>query len=345
MAEQKSAANVDSAASKLLSLLPDDFVDHGLDSIDAAAEHSEEETQDDEEQKSSESEPDASSEDADATSEGDAEAEASSEESEEETEESETPQTWIVKVDGKETEVSAEELVAGYQRQADYTRKTMKLAEERKAHAADVEQTRVVRDEYASRLAELKKVLERARPAEPDWDKLRQENPTEFAATWAEYQRRTETERRVADEQARIKKEQDGESLEKLNAHLAEEREKLFAAIPAWKDAAVAKQEQIKMLEFAEKEFGLSKEAVSEFTDHRAFLMLHMAMKYADLRSGGRKVVQEKAKKAPVLRPGQPKPKVLGQKRELERAKERLRRTGRVDDAKEVFMQMLPDDV
>ncbi len=39
---------------------------------------------------------------------------------------------YTVKVDGEEQEVTLDELVRGYQRNADYTRKTMKVAEERR---------------------------------------------------------------------------------------------------------------------------------------------------------------------------------------------------------------------
>src|SRR5262245_6426908 len=52
-----------------------------------------------------------------------------------------------VKVDGEEAEVPLRELVQGYQRGADYTRKTMRLADERR----EVEQLRAqVDDELAA---------------------------------------------------------------------------------------------------------------------------------------------------------------------------------------------------
>ena len=41
-------------------------------------------------------------------------------------------ESYTVKVDGEESEVTLEELQDGYQRQADYTRKTQELADERK---------------------------------------------------------------------------------------------------------------------------------------------------------------------------------------------------------------------
>ena len=47
-------------------------------------------------------------------------------------EETSTGDSYTVKIDGREERVSLDELQNGYQRQADYTRKTQELASERK---------------------------------------------------------------------------------------------------------------------------------------------------------------------------------------------------------------------
>ena len=62
------------------------------------------------------------------------EAEEESEaESEEPDEEAEEELLYAVKVDGSEQEVTLDELMKGYSRQSDYTKKTQELAEGRKA--------------------------------------------------------------------------------------------------------------------------------------------------------------------------------------------------------------------
>ena len=62
---------------------------------------------------------------------------------------------YAVKVDGKDVEVSLNELLAGYSRQSDYTRKTQELATERKSleeaaeqYRAEIEQNNAVREQY-----------------------------------------------------------------------------------------------------------------------------------------------------------------------------------------------------
>jgi hypothetical protein len=58
-------------------------------------------------------------------------------EEEEEPEEEEQPQVYTVKVDGKEIEVTLDELQKGYSRTQDYTRKTQQIAETRKQVEAE----------------------------------------------------------------------------------------------------------------------------------------------------------------------------------------------------------------
>jgi hypothetical protein len=78
----------------------------------------------------------------------------SEEQREEESEQEETPR-YRVKVAGEEAEVTLDELINGYQREADYTKKTQSLAEARKAldnEKASVEQAKQLRDQYSQRL-------------------------------------------------------------------------------------------------------------------------------------------------------------------------------------------------
>jgi hypothetical protein len=48
-------------------------------------------------------------------------------------------ETFVVKVDGEEVEITVREALQGYQRQADYTRKTQELAEARKAFEEEIQ--------------------------------------------------------------------------------------------------------------------------------------------------------------------------------------------------------------
>ena len=96
-----------------------------------------------------------------------------SDDSEEQEQEQEQPR-YRVKVEGQEYEVTQDELVKGYQREADYTKKTQKLAEQRKAVEAEyaaVEQAKHLRDTYAQRLQIIEQALQSQTPSE-DLDAL-----------------------------------------------------------------------------------------------------------------------------------------------------------------------------
>ena len=76
------------------------------------------------------------------------------EEVEEEVVKTETP-VYTVKIDGDEHEVTLDELRNGYQRHADYTRKSQTLAEQRKAYESNLEAVQNERGQYADALKTL----------------------------------------------------------------------------------------------------------------------------------------------------------------------------------------------
>ena len=80
-----------------------------------------------------------------------ADEETQEEQSEEdgESEEQDQPTHFTVKVDGKEVEVTLDELQKGYSRTQDYTRKTQQIAEIRKQVEVETEAVRAERAEYA----------------------------------------------------------------------------------------------------------------------------------------------------------------------------------------------------
>jgi hypothetical protein len=97
------------------------------------------------------------------------------------------PRKFKVKVDGQDTEVTEDELLKGYSRTQDYTRKTQKVAEERKA--VERRSSAQVRDERATVRAVPRSARESHRAGDARRTRLgqalRMKNPDEFAATWA----------------------------------------------------------------------------------------------------------------------------------------------------------------
>lgn len=294
------------------------------------------EAQPEEEQSESESEEVEGAEPQDEALESSEEVEANEEESEEEAPRDEK---FIVKVDGKEIEVPKEELIRGYQREADYTRKTQKLAEERKFVESEFQQVRAERETYAQILGQLQQKLQEFEPQEPDWNRLEVEDPTEYARQWTSHQRRQQQKFAVQAEQMRLNQLREVEMQKQINTVLAQETAILKEKIPEWTSPEKAKAEGKALLEYGQQ-LGFSEQELNTITDSRALLALHKAWKYDQMMSK-RPEFQAKIKKAPkMVTPGSTG-SVSSKSSDINNAKKRLAQTGSVRDAASLFEKFI----
>ena len=271
------------------------------------------------------------------------EAEETSEEVEGEDEESEEQvqrdEKFVVKVDGKEIEVPKEELIRGYQREADYTRKTQKLAEERKLVESEFQQVRGEREQYSQILGQLQQKLQELQPQEPDWNRLEVEDPTEYARQWTSHQRRQQQVYAVQAEQERLNQMRQAELQKTLQQVMATEVSRLKEKIPEWSSPEKAKAEGKALMEYGQN-LGFSEQELSTITDSRALLALHKAWKYDQMMSK-RPEFQAKIKKAPkMVTPGSAG-SVSSKSSDINNAKKRLAQTGSVRDAASLFEKFI----
>jgi hypothetical protein len=294
------------------------------------------EAQPEEEQSESESEEVEGAEPQDEALESSEEVEGNEEESEEETPRDEK---FIVKVDGKEIEVPKEELIRGYQREADYTRKTQKLAEERKFVESEFQQVRAEREYTSQLLGQLQQKLQEYEPPEPDWNRLEVEDPTEYARQWTSHQRRQQQKYAIQAEELRIAQLQNADAQKHIHATLAAETARLKEKIPEWNSPEKAKAEGKALLEYGQI-LGFSEQELNTITDSRALLALHKAWKYDQMMSK-RPEFQAKIKKAPrMVTPGSAG-NVSSKSSDLNNAKKRLAQTGSVRDAASLFEKFI----
>jgi hypothetical protein len=294
------------------------------------------EAQPEEEQSESESEEVEGAEPQDEALESSEEVEANEEESEEEAPRDEK---FIVKVDGKEIEVPKEELIRGYQREADYTRKTQKLAEERKFVESEFQQVRAERETYAQVLGQLQQKLQEFEPQEPDWNRLEVEDPTEYARQWTSHQRRQQQKYAVQAEQMRLNQMREVEMQKQINTVLAAETAVLKEKIPEWNSPEKAKAEGKALLEYGQQ-LGFSEQELNTITDSRALLALHKAWKYDQMMSK-RPEFQAKIKKAPKMATPGSTGSVSSKSSDINNAKKRLAQTGSVRDAASLFEKFI----
>ena len=251
-----------------------------------------------------------------------------------------TPRLLKVKVDGKEAELPEDEVVRGFQFNSHNTQTAMKLAEERKATQAAAFEAQQQREAFKAKLdatAEALKLLEQ--PAK-DWAKLRQENPTEFAVQWAEYQQVEQAKERIAREQMAIRQQEAFEAAQQRHAFLAEQQQKLLDALPDWKDPIKKQQDDAKLLA-AGQHYGYTAQELAQVTDHRAVLALRDAMLYRELMA--QKASLPKAGTSPTLKPGAAAPSVTPADADTryQAARDTLRKTGKPRDAAAAILAAL----
>lgn len=247
-----------------------------------------------------------------------------------------TVKTYKVRVDGEELEVPEDELLKGYSRTSDYTRKTQKLSEERKALEAEAHAVRKEREEYSQTLAALKSQLQSVQ--EPDWEKLSNEDPIEFVKQKELHRDRKEKLYALEMEQRRVADLQNQEQQRAFQSYIQGEQARLTDAIPEWKDANTAKAEKEKIANFA-LSLGYSEADIAQIYDHRAVVALRKAALYDEMMSKA-KTQTEKVKDSPrAVTPGSPLP--ASRAKEFARQRDQLAKSGKERDFAAAFKQLI----
>lgn len=246
----------------------------------------------------------------------------------------EPPQTFRVKADGEELDVTLDELLKGYSRQADYTRKTQKVAEATKAAEAERAEARAKRDAYAGLLDKAAKLLDAAAPeGEPDWGKLKTElTPDEYAATFTDWQLLERRKQAVKSEQDRIASEQAEEAARARATFVQSEREKLSTTVPDWKDPEKFKAGMTEVVQYLKGQ-GFVDAEIGQVVDARHVLLLRKAMLYDRIKKGEPDTVRRLKIKSPAPGASSKGPSATP----IKRAFDRLTQTGDVRDAGVLF--------
>ena len=253
----------------------------------------------------------------------------------------ETPGTYTIKVDGKDVEVTLDELQAGYSRQADYTRKSQVLAEQRKKADEELAATQQERQRYLSQLEQFNTQADSKinELKSTDWTKLKEEDPTEYMLKRDQYRELQENKRTVEEEQKNLQYKSQQEQQAKWQEELGRQQEIMAQRLPEWNDPTKGAKLKQDIKSFAVKT-GFSEQEVDSLIDARSVDVLHKAMLYDNLLAA--KISNKKAKVVPkVTRPGSPatKGEISSDKVKAQRAK--LRKSGHVKDASSVIESLM----
>ena len=295
--------------------------------VEETTEEVDEETFEEEVEEESEDEPEATEEE--------------DEEFEEVEDEEPEVKTYKVKAAGEEVEVTEDDLIKSYQMEADYTKKSQKLSEDRKvveANIAKIQESIAVRNEYAQKLEQVSQVLNDEFSSDEDLEQLRENDPVSFAVKIAE---RTENQKKlniINQERQKVMQEQQLAQQQHMQETVANESKKLVELMPEFSDKV--KGEQIKK---DIRSYGLSngftEQEMSAVYDSRHVLMLNKAMKYDQIMKSKAGTVKKVSKAPKTISKGKKVSNSQAAVQNKQRA--RLKASGSVEDAVSVFQNLI----
>lgn len=258
---------------------------------------------------------------------------------EDDEDEGEEEQLYTVKIDGEEHAVTLDELQNGYSRQQAFTKRSMELAEQRKAFEAEQAQTQALRDAYKQQLDVLQSQIQQATQQDPDWRELAKTMPErELFLYKTEWDQQKEYLKQVEAEQQRIAAEQAQEQQAHMQQHLATQREDMLSRIPAWQNEETRNAERQEVIKYAQRRIGFSEEEIANASDARAIELLYKAWQWDNLQEK-KPTAKKRTRKAPrMAKAGKPTTKRQAASKQRQQSFERLSKEGSVDAAVNYLM-------
>lgn len=259
---------------------------------------------------------------------GDSEPEGTETEAEAETETQEEEPEYEVDTGQGKRRVKLSELLESPMLKADYTRKTQALAEERRAAEKAAAEAAQLREQLSESLQKWAVPTE----PEPNWADLAQKlTPQEFNLRRVQYEQR-QRQKEVARAEYHAMQ-------ERIRAEtVASEREKLFEAIPDWRDEAKFLSAVKKMSDEATA-YGFNPEELAGISDHRMIRVLNDAIAYRELQKAKPAIAKKVAEAKPALKPGSKPDKARETDAERQKQRARLKQTGSIADAAALILR------
>lgn len=250
-------------------------------------------------------------------------------------ENSEEP-VYTVTIDGTDYEVTQDELIQGYQRNADYTRKTQELAAEKQQSSDFVERSKKDVETKLARLDQLNQAAQsqlQQEYAQIDFEKLYEEDPAEAA--------RLEHKMRKKNEQLQQVQRQTQElQTQEFSKYLEEQQKQLSVKVPEMNHPEKGSEFKKQMRNYLSS-VGFNNQEIDSVYDHRYVLLVRDAMNYRNLQKA-KPEIKKKAVNAPkVVRGGVSKSKGQQQAEVRRQQLSKLRKTGKVADAAKLFRSLV----
>ena len=243
---------------------------------------------------------------------------------------------YSVTVDGTDLSVNLEELIQGYQRNADYTRKTQELAQERNQSSEFVERSKKDVEAKLQKLNELNNAAQaqlQQEYANIDFEKLYDEDPVEAA--------RLEHKMRKKHEQlAQVSQQTQELQAQEFNKYLEEQQKLLSKKVPELLDAQKGPRFKEEMRSYLGN-IGFNDTEINSVYDHRYVMLVKDAMSYRNLQKAKPGIKKKVANAPKVVKGGVAKSKGQADAEAKRQQLSKLRKTGQVRDAAKFFRNLV----
>jgi hypothetical protein len=212
-----------------------------------------------------------------------------------------------VKLGGETKAVPLSDVIKSYQQEADYTRKTQSLAEQRRTFESERQVAITTYQQQLSQASALGNLARQQLLGEfqnIDWNKMRMEDPVKWSVMNTDFnQRAAVIDRHIQqiNEQAQVAEQQRQQDL--ASKVLPAEREKLLEARPEWRDDQQFQAAKTQMGEAARK-LGFSDAEISQIYDHRYMVVLDLASRYLALQAKSPEAVKRVRTAPQTAQPG-----------------------------------------
>jgi len=241
-----------------------------------------------------------------------------------------------VTVNGEKIDVDLEELKAGYQKDADYRRKTEELAIQKRELKSEEDR---LKNQYSTKMDDLNSLVVTLNAEinndqnSKELDRLWEEDPTEAAKIDRRIQKRKQT---IQEAQQKLREHQQTQFQEILR----EEQKKLHLKHPEIADPIKGTTVKSNILNYLSSK-GFSNEDVSRIYDSRYFDVIMDGMNFQKTKSVKPNLVSKKVKPSKVVKSGVKSTKEdLDNQSRLEKIK-MLKRSGKPKDATDLLMRYL----
>ena len=243
---------------------------------------------------------------------------------------------YTVTVEGTDLSVNLEELIQGYQRNADYTRKTQELAQERNQSSEFVERSKKDVEAKLQKLDQLNNAAQaqlQQEYAEVDFEKLYDEDPVEAA--------RLEHKMRKKHEQlAQVSQQTQELQAQEFNKYLSEQQKLLSQKVPELMDEQKGPRFKQQMRDYLGN-IGFNDNEINSVYDHRYVMLVKDAMNYRNLQKAKPGIKKKVANAPKVVKGGVAKSKGQVNAEARRQQLSKLRKTGQVRDAAKFFRNLI----